>query len=244
MRDLAERHDARTGERGAQRLEVREVLVARVDRAQRHGVVAQPGDLGVVRRRSLGGATQPAWLPAVRWAARRTRPKARARREARLQRSVTGMAACYDDQPGAGLCTAARGRGRRTAIRDVEAKDQAGLGGARRHRRPGDRLPRRLRLPAAAGGLRDTGAPSTAGAERPAARATRAAHRPSRPARCASSRTTSTGTPRSHAGHLAEIARVIREQRPDVVALQEVHRGTWQARFRDQPAELARLTGM
>ena len=44
--------------------------------------------------------------------------------------------------------------------------------------------------------------------------------------------------------HLAAIARVIREQRPDVVALQEVHRGTWQARFRDQAAELGRLTGM
>jgi endonuclease/exonuclease/phosphatase family metal-dependent hydrolase len=46
------------------------------------------------------------------------------------------------------------------------------------------------------------------------------------------------------ADHLAEIARVIRERRPDLVALQEVHRGTWQARFRDQAAELARLTGM
>ncbi len=45
-------------------------------------------------------------------------------------------------------------------------------------------------------------------------------------------------------GYLAEVARVIREQRPDVAALQEVHRGTWQARFQDQPAELARLTGM
>lgn len=44
--------------------------------------------------------------------------------------------------------------------------------------------------------------------------------------------------------HLEEVARVIREQRPDVVALQEVHRGTWQARFRDQAAELGRLTGM
>jgi len=47
-----------------------------------------------------------------------------------------------------------------------------------------------------------------------------------------------------HPGHLAEIARVIREQRADVVALQEVHRGTWEARFRDQAAELQRLTGM
>lgn len=47
-----------------------------------------------------------------------------------------------------------------------------------------------------------------------------------------------------HGDHLEEIARVIRAQRPDVVALQEVHRGTWQARFRDQAAELGRLTGM
>jgi endonuclease/exonuclease/phosphatase family metal-dependent hydrolase len=45
-------------------------------------------------------------------------------------------------------------------------------------------------------------------------------------------------------GHLTEIARVITERGADVVALQEVHRGTWQARFRDQAAELARLTGM
>src|SRR5687768_2865459 len=46
------------------------------------------------------------------------------------------------------------------------------------------------------------------------------------------------------ADHLEAIARVIREQHPDVVALQEVHRGTWQARFRDQAAELGRLTDM
>lgn len=46
------------------------------------------------------------------------------------------------------------------------------------------------------------------------------------------------------AGHLEEIARVIREQRPDVVGLQEVHRGTWQSRFRDQAAELGRRTDM
>jgi endonuclease/exonuclease/phosphatase family metal-dependent hydrolase len=44
--------------------------------------------------------------------------------------------------------------------------------------------------------------------------------------------------------HVAEIARVIREQQPDIVALQEVHRGTWEARFEDQAAELGRLTGM
>lgn len=45
-------------------------------------------------------------------------------------------------------------------------------------------------------------------------------------------------------GHLTEVARVIVEQKPDVVGLQEVHRGTWQSRFRDQAAELARHTGM
>lgn len=45
-------------------------------------------------------------------------------------------------------------------------------------------------------------------------------------------------------GHLTRIAQVIAAQRPDVVALQEVHRGTWQARFRDQARELAAATGM
>lgn len=44
--------------------------------------------------------------------------------------------------------------------------------------------------------------------------------------------------------HLRHIAEVIRRLRPDVVALQEVHRGTWQARFRDQLAELEALTGL
>lgn len=44
--------------------------------------------------------------------------------------------------------------------------------------------------------------------------------------------------------HLEEIAEVIRAQHPDVVALQEVHRGTWESRFRDQATELGRLTGM
>lgn len=47
-----------------------------------------------------------------------------------------------------------------------------------------------------------------------------------------------------HAGHIAEIAAVIRRHRPDVVGLQEVHRGTWQSRFRNQTETLARLTGM
>jgi len=44
--------------------------------------------------------------------------------------------------------------------------------------------------------------------------------------------------------HLERIVAVIRELRPDVVGLQEVHRGTWQSRFKDQVGDLARLTGM
>lgn len=36
-------------------------------------------------------------------------------------------------------------------------------------------------------------------------------------------------------GHLAGVAAAIRDLDADVVGLQEVHRGTWQARFRDQP---------
>lgn len=44
--------------------------------------------------------------------------------------------------------------------------------------------------------------------------------------------------------HLRHVAEAIRRIRPDVVALQEVHRGTWQSRFRDQLAELESLTGL
>jgi endonuclease/exonuclease/phosphatase family metal-dependent hydrolase len=44
--------------------------------------------------------------------------------------------------------------------------------------------------------------------------------------------------------HLRRIADVIQRLRPDIVALQEVHRKTWQARFRDQIAELESLTGL
>lgn len=44
--------------------------------------------------------------------------------------------------------------------------------------------------------------------------------------------------------HLQKIARVIVAANADIVGLQEVHRGTWQSRFRDQAAELAELTGM
>jgi endonuclease/exonuclease/phosphatase family metal-dependent hydrolase len=44
--------------------------------------------------------------------------------------------------------------------------------------------------------------------------------------------------------YLERIARVIGEERPDLVGLQEVHRGTWLARFADQAEALARLTGL
>lgn len=44
--------------------------------------------------------------------------------------------------------------------------------------------------------------------------------------------------------HVRHVAEAIRRIRPDLVALQEVHRGTWQARFRDQLAELESLTGL
>lgn len=44
--------------------------------------------------------------------------------------------------------------------------------------------------------------------------------------------------------HIAEIAQVINQVKPDIVGLNEAHRGTWQARFGDHVAELQRLTGM
>jgi endonuclease/exonuclease/phosphatase family metal-dependent hydrolase len=44
--------------------------------------------------------------------------------------------------------------------------------------------------------------------------------------------------------HLDRVAEAIRRLDPDVVALQEMHRGTWQARSRDQVAELAAATGL
>lgn len=44
--------------------------------------------------------------------------------------------------------------------------------------------------------------------------------------------------------HVEQIAATIRAEAPDIVALQEVHRWSWQARFNDQAARLARLTGM
>jgi endonuclease/exonuclease/phosphatase family metal-dependent hydrolase len=45
-------------------------------------------------------------------------------------------------------------------------------------------------------------------------------------------------------GHIENIANVITDAQPDVVGLQEVHRRSWQSRFRDQAAELERLTGL
>lgn len=44
--------------------------------------------------------------------------------------------------------------------------------------------------------------------------------------------------------HLEEIALVIREAKPDVVGIQELHRRTLRARYRDQLAELESNTGM
>src|ERR671921_531594 len=47
-----------------------------------------------------------------------------------------------------------------------------------------------------------------------------------------------------HGDHIREIGRVIREANADVVGLQEVHRGTFLSRRRDQPAELEEASGM
>jgi endonuclease/exonuclease/phosphatase family metal-dependent hydrolase len=44
--------------------------------------------------------------------------------------------------------------------------------------------------------------------------------------------------------HAAKIAETIRQLKPDIVGLQEVHRGTWQVRFHDQYETIRRLTGM
>jgi endonuclease/exonuclease/phosphatase family metal-dependent hydrolase len=47
-----------------------------------------------------------------------------------------------------------------------------------------------------------------------------------------------------HADHAVKIAEMIRKLKPDIVGLQEVHRGTWQVRFHDQYEEIRRLTGL
>jgi endonuclease/exonuclease/phosphatase family metal-dependent hydrolase len=44
--------------------------------------------------------------------------------------------------------------------------------------------------------------------------------------------------------HIEEIAKVIRKYQPDVVGINEAHRGTWQVRFGDHMNDLTRLTGM
>ena len=44
--------------------------------------------------------------------------------------------------------------------------------------------------------------------------------------------------------YLRRIARVIADEKPDLVGLQEVYRGGWRARFTDQAEALARETGM
>jgi endonuclease/exonuclease/phosphatase family metal-dependent hydrolase len=44
--------------------------------------------------------------------------------------------------------------------------------------------------------------------------------------------------------HIEQVAATIRKYHPDVVAINEAHRGTWQARFDDHVAQLRRLTGM
>ncbi len=44
--------------------------------------------------------------------------------------------------------------------------------------------------------------------------------------------------------HIEEVAKTIRRYNPDIVAINEAHRGTWQARFGDHVEQLRRLTGM
>ena len=44
--------------------------------------------------------------------------------------------------------------------------------------------------------------------------------------------------------HIESIAEVIRRYHPDIVGINEAHRGTWQARFGDHVNDLARLTKM
>jgi endonuclease/exonuclease/phosphatase family metal-dependent hydrolase len=47
-----------------------------------------------------------------------------------------------------------------------------------------------------------------------------------------------------HGDHAARIAQTIKRLKPDIVGLQEVHRGTWQSRFHDQYETIKRLTGL
>ena len=45
-------------------------------------------------------------------------------------------------------------------------------------------------------------------------------------------------------GHIEEVAKTILKYQPDLVGINEAHRGTWQARFGDHITQLERLTGM
>ncbi|MEO8036793.1 MAG: endonuclease/exonuclease/phosphatase family protein [Acidobacteriota bacterium] len=47
-----------------------------------------------------------------------------------------------------------------------------------------------------------------------------------------------------HGDHIAQIAAAINSEKPDIVTLQEVHRKTWQSRYRDQLVELEAATHM
>src|SRR5207244_1019071 len=47
-----------------------------------------------------------------------------------------------------------------------------------------------------------------------------------------------------HGDHATKIAETIKQLKPDIIGLQEVHRGTWQVRFHDQYETIRRLTGM
>ena len=44
--------------------------------------------------------------------------------------------------------------------------------------------------------------------------------------------------------HIEEVAKAIRKYNPDIVAINEAHRNTWQSRFSDHVEQLRRLTGM
>jgi endonuclease/exonuclease/phosphatase family metal-dependent hydrolase len=44
--------------------------------------------------------------------------------------------------------------------------------------------------------------------------------------------------------HIEEVAATIRKYQPDIVGINEAHRGTWQSRFDDHVEQLRRLTGM
>ncbi|HEV7239288.1 MAG TPA: endonuclease/exonuclease/phosphatase family protein [Thermoanaerobaculia bacterium] len=44
--------------------------------------------------------------------------------------------------------------------------------------------------------------------------------------------------------HIEEVAKTIRKYNPDIVAINEAHRNTWQSRFSDHVEQLRRLTGM